>query len=144
MKIYLIGSLRNPSVPTLGNDLRALGFEVFDDWHAGGYEADEKWREYETARGRTYIEALKGEAARHIFNFDMNHMNSSDMAVLLLPAGKSAHLEFGFMRGQDKPGFILCAEQSDRWDVMYLFASGVFFTHDELFKALLNEKVGPP
>lgn len=140
VKIYLISSLRNPQLPALGRDLRTLGFDVFDDWYAGGYEADEKWREYETARGRTYIEALGGEAARHIFDFDMNHLDSSDIAVLMLPAGRSGHLEFGFMRGQSKPGFILCEEQTDRWDVMYRFATGVFISQEELFQALLKEK----
>ena len=30
--IYIIGSLRNPEIPLLGNDLRKLGLDVFDDW----------------------------------------------------------------------------------------------------------------
>jgi len=57
-KVYLIGSLRNPAVPELANTIRALGYDVFDDWYAAGPEADDKWRDYEKARGHTYKQAL--------------------------------------------------------------------------------------
>ena len=109
---------------------------MFDDWHAGGYEADEKWRAYETSRGRNYPEALQGEAAKNTFEFDLKHINESDIAVMLLPAGKSGHLEFGYMLGQGKPGFILYDGEPERWDVMYRFSNGVFFERDELFKVI--------
>lgn len=33
MKIYVIGSLRNPEIPKFANELRSLDFEVFDDWY---------------------------------------------------------------------------------------------------------------
>ena len=64
--IYLIGSLRNTRAVLLGNRLRAAGVEVFDDWHAAGPEADDKWREYEQRRGRTYKEALRGEMKKYL------------------------------------------------------------------------------
>jgi hypothetical protein len=135
MKLYLIGSLRNPSIPTIGNDLRAAGHEVFDDWHAAGPEADDYWKDYEQARGRTFEEALNGEAARHVFSFDLYHLNDADAAVLVLPAGKSGHLELGYIIGQDKPGFILLPPDSDRWDVMYQFGT-VVSSVDALKEAL--------
>src|ERR1041385_5062405 len=102
MILYLIGSLRNPAVPALGEALRAHGHEVFDDWYAAGPEADDKWKEYEVSRGRSYREALKGHAAKHVFEFDLHHLNRCDGCVLVLPAGRSGHLEFGFMCGKGK------------------------------------------
>ena len=30
--VYMIGSLRNENIPEMGNKIRELGFEVFDDW----------------------------------------------------------------------------------------------------------------
>lgn len=122
-KIYLIGSLRNPEVPKIANRLRRLGFEVFDDWYAAGPEADDKWRDYEKARGRSYKEALKGFAARHVYHFDKHHLDACDIAILVLPAGKSGHLELGYVIGKGKPGFILL-DNPERWDVMYQFANG--------------------
>lgn len=135
MKIYLIGSLRNPAVPELAQKIRALGFEVFDDWFAAGPEADDKWRDYEKARGRTYQEALDGLAADHVYHFDLKHLNECSIAILLLPAGKSGHLELGYVIGQGKPGYILL-DTPERWDVMYKFAEGVFQNSDELLKEL--------
>ena len=142
VKIYLIGSLRNPEVPKIANRIRELGFEVFDDWYAAGPEADDKWRDYEKARGHTYKEALKGLAADHVYQFDLKHLNECDIAVLYLPAGKSGHLELGYVIGKGKKGYILL-DNPERWDVMYLFADGVFHNFEELKKELEKIKDKP-
>lgn len=136
MKLYLIGSLRNPEVPLLANRIRDLGFDVFDDWYAAGPEADDCWQAYEEARGHHYGEALCGYAAEHVFRFDLYHMTEANAAVLLLPAGKSGHLEFGYILGQEKPGYILFPEPPERWDVMYQLATGVFFEEETLLEVL--------
>lgn len=136
-KIYLIGSLRNPKIIEVANKLREAGHEVFDDWYAAGPEADDYWQKYEMARGHNYKEGLMGYAANHVFSFDKYHLDNNDMAVLVLPAGKSGHLELGYMIGKGKAGYILFDDQMpDRWDVMYLFASGVFFDIDSLIEEL--------
>ena len=133
--IYLIGSLRNPIIPDIGNALRALGHDVFDDWFAAGPIADDSWQEYETRRGRSYAEALAGLAAEHVFEFDDKHLTRCSTAVLVLPAGKSGHIEWGRMVGSKKPGFVLFDKMPERWDVMYRYASGVFFSLDEMLIA---------
>ncbi|MBI2108683.1 MAG: hypothetical protein HYT93_00680 [Parcubacteria group bacterium] len=134
-KVYLIGSLRNPEVPQIANKIRELGFEVFDDWHAAGPEADDKWRDYEKSRGRTYKEALDGLAANHVYHFDLKHLDESHITILHLPAGKSGHLELGYAIGKGKKGYILL-DSAERWDVMYKFAHGVFHNFDELLEEL--------
>jgi len=136
-KIYLIGSLRNPKIPEIANKLREHGHEVFDDWFAAGPEADDYWQKYEQNRGHNYKQGLDGYAAKHVYNFDKHHLDTNDIAILALPAGKSGHLELGYMIGSGKKGYILFDEQMpDRWDVMYLFATGVFFHLDELITEL--------
>lgn len=129
--IYLIGSLRNPEIPTIANTIRAAGHEVFDDWFAAGPEADDYWRNYEISRGRSYVEALSGLAAGHVFTFDNEHLERASAVVLVLPAGKSGHMELGISIGRGKPGYILL-DSPDRWDVMYKFADGVFTELDDL------------
>lgn len=136
--IYLIGSLRNTEVPRIAEKLRKEGHEVFDDWFAAGPEADDKWRDYEKGRGRSYLEALTGHAARNVFAFDYRHLTTADCVVLVLPAGKSGHLELGWALGQGKCGYILL-DNPDRWDVMYQFADGVFDTFDGLRLQLLKD-----
>jgi nucleoside 2-deoxyribosyltransferase len=134
--VYLIGSLRNPEVPLIGDALRSAGFEVFDDWFAAGPIADDSWQEYEKGRGIHYKDALSGYAARHVFEFDLRHLNRASIAVLVLPAGKSGHLEFGYCIGQGKPGYVLFQEEPERWDVMYQFANDVFFSKEEMVNEL--------
>lgn len=139
-EIYLIGSLRNPEIPTFAKEIRDLGFLVFDDWFSPGPEADDYWKKYETDRGRTYEEALKGYAGQHVYEFDKGHMDRCDIGLLMMPAGKSGHLELGIMIGSGKPGIIFM-DTPDRWDVMVQFANenggGIFFNKEQLFEGLL-------
>ena len=132
MRVYLIGSLRNPAIPTIAARLRDVGVEVFDDWFAAGPDADDIWRDYEKARGRTYTQALEdGWHASHVWEFDKGHLDSADAGVLVLPCGRSGHLELGYLIGQKKPGYILL-DNPDRWDIMYLFARRVLTSLDDL------------
>lgn len=140
MKFYLIGSLRNSDIPLLANKLRTTtGHIIFDDWFAAGPHADDAWRDYEKLSGASYVEALEKEAARHVFEFDYKHLNSSDGVILALPAGRSGHIEFGWAVGKGKRGYVLL-DRPDRWDVMYKFATGVFETVDELIEKLQLEQ----
>jgi len=132
--IYLIGSLRNEEIPTIAKSVRSLGIDVFDDWYAAGPEADDYWKEYERGRDHTYEEALRGYAARHVFEFDKHHLDRCDAAVLALPAGRSGHLELGYVIGTGKPGYILLDGQDSRFDVMYSFATKVFMNKDEMIE----------
>lgn len=141
--IYLVGSLRNPNIPIVAEDLRELGFEVFDDWFAAGPSADDCWRDYEQSRNHSYQEALNGYAGKHVFNFDTFHLNRSHAGVLVYPAGKSGHLELGHLVSQNKPGFILMDEIPERYDVMKQFASGGIFSSLEELKKALTEYPWP-
>ena len=134
--LYVIGSLRNPEIPNVAADMRALGYDVFDDWYAAGPEADDYWKKYEQARGRTYIEALDGYPAGQVFKYDKSHLDRCQAAVLVLPAGKSGHMELGYFIGSGKPGYILMPPGDDRWDVMYRFATKVVTSTEELYREL--------
>jgi nucleoside 2-deoxyribosyltransferase len=135
--LYLIGSLRSPEIRTLGNKIRTLGgFDVVEDWHAAGSNADTEWQEYEQQRGRTYLEAIRGLHAKHVFEFDLKHITRATIGVLMLPAGKSAHMELGYMLGQRKRGYVLFDKEPERYDVMYQFATGLFMKEEDLFAEL--------
>lgn len=136
MRIYLIGSLRNPAVQSVAAELRKAGLEVFDDWQSAGPEGDDWWKKYEEARGRSYIEALYAPAAVNIYNFDRSNIEKSGAVVLVAPCGKSAHLELGWALGRGMPGYILLDPDVARWDVMYQFATGVFEDTTDLVEVL--------
>ena len=136
--IYIIGSLANPEVPVVANKLRKLfpQWEIFDSWYSPGPEADEYWRKYEKEKGITYKEALKSWAATHIFEFDKFHISRATDVIMVMPAGKSGHLELGWALGQGNRGYVLFNEEPKKWDIMYQFATDVFFDFDELTKTI--------
>lgn len=130
--IYVIGSLRNPAIPKVAEALRSVGLDAFDDWYAAGPEADDYWRDYEKGRGHNFRQALSNHAAKNVFEFDKRHLNRVDMGVLVMPAGKSGHLELGYLVGLGKPGFILLDGEPERFDVMCQFATEVFLSVEEM------------
>ena len=138
--VYIIGALKNRNVMTLAQEIRKLGFDVFDDWITPGPLADQYLLKYEKQRGHNYHEALNGRAANHIFEFDYNWLLKCDIAILLMKAGKSAHLELGFIRGLGKPGYVLFPKEPARFDLMYKLASGVYCDKKKLFKELRRLK----
>ena len=139
--IYLIGSLRNPEIPNIANTLRTYGFDIFDSWYAAGPIADDCWRDYEKGKGLSYLEALKHYAAQHVFCFDKKYLDQSTGAILVTPAGKSGHLELGYIIGQGKPGYILMHEEPERFDVMYNFATAVFYNIEDLIVEMKGLKL---
>ena len=138
-RIYLVGSLRNPDIPDLANRLEAEGHEVFADWHGAGADADDSWRDYERARGRTYLEALRGPAARNIFEFDCRWLEWADTVVVVGRPGLSAALELAWAVRGGAQGYVLLDGEPERWDCMLQFATEVFLD-EELLLAVLEEK----
>lgn len=140
MKIYLIGSLRNEQIIQIGNRLREAGYATFDDWWAPGRDTDSYWQAYCKARGQTYRDALQGPYAKHVFAFDKHHLDNSQIGVLIMPAGKSAHLELGYMRGGGKPCYIVMDGEPERYDIMTQLATAVVFSVEELLMELSKLK----
>lgn len=141
--LYLIGSLRNDRIPKLAIRLRqefkaaGVDVEVFDDWHAAGAHADDEWKDYEQRRGRTYKEALSGRAARNVFAFDKSNLDRATHCLLVLPAGKSGHMEVMYAQyGAKAKAAILLDPDDVRWDVMYQFVDDVLEHDDDIFNWL--------
>jgi hypothetical protein len=133
--LYLIGSLRNNRVPELAKRIRKDNpdIEVFDDWYAAGEEADDCWKTYEQNRGRTYQEALAGHAAKNVFAFDKRHLDRCTHALLVLPAGKSGHMEVMYATyGVKAKTAILLDPEDVRWDVMYQFVPTILNNDKEI------------
>ena len=64
------------------------------------------------------------------------NLNRAHAPVLVMPAGRSAHIELGYIIGQGKPGYVLFDQEPERFDVMYNFATDVCFSVEELMAAL--------
>ena len=136
MLIYLIGSLRNPRIPEIEKALTQEGFDVFASWYAAGEHADDSWRDYEQGRGLNLEAALRDYAAQHVFEFDKYHLDRCDIAVLVMPAGKSCHIELGYAIGRGKRGLVLLEDEPNRYDVMLAFTDRVCYNLPELIHEL--------
>ena len=62
-------------------------------------------------------------------------MEWADTCVLLLPSGRSAHLEAGYMKGRGKR-LIIHIPEYDGPDLMYLLADNITVTIFELLEVL--------
>jgi hypothetical protein len=129
MKIYLASSWRNEQQPGLVSRLREANHSVYDfrnplgegpDTGFAWDKIDSAWQHWTPSQ---YKDALNTAQARAGFLFDARAMLDSDACVLLMPSGRSAHVEFGWMLGRGKLGYVLLSERKFEPDLMYLLTS---------------------
>jgi len=65
-------------------------------------------------------------------------MVAAHTCVLVLPCGRSAHLEAGYFVGASKPLYILIEDEIEP-ELMYKMADFIFGDLDELTETLLKE-----
>lgn len=115
MKLYVASSWRNPYQQGAVALLREAGHDVYDFMHPPGgdhlgfswSEVDRAWRSWGTS---AYLAALDHPIAVAGFESDFGAMQWADACVLLLPCGRSAHLEAGYFVGAGKPLVIVLDE----------------------------------
>ena len=110
MKIYVASSWRNTHQQRVVELLRELGHEVYDFKNPEpgnkGFawsEIDKDWEQWTT---KQYYEALKHPIAEAGFKSDFDAMKWADACVMVLPCGRSANTEAGWMKGAGKKVFV--------------------------------------
>ncbi len=114
MRIYVASSWRNSRQPEVVKELGDAGHEVYDfknppnDAGVGlGFhwsDIGDGWQSWDSA---TYVQALQHPVAIAGFESDWNAMEWADACVLVLPSGRSSHLEAGYFVGAKKTLVIL-------------------------------------
>ena len=149
MKIYVASSWRNSLQPDIVAVLRAEGHEVYDFRHPHlgpgmrglGFQwsqIDPAWESWTTAE---YRAALDHPRAVEGFTADREGMEWADACVLVMPCGRSAHLEAGWMAGAGKPTFVLLTEAEP--ELMYGLIDHLCVSVDELCDAVQSAGTGP-
>lgn len=129
--VYVASSWRNPMQPAVIQTLRAAGIDCYDFRNPEGGTGF-SWREVKTdtpsaatgtpgrretggikAKGSDwenvdeYLRMIEHPRAIEGFNADFEAMQRADTFVMVLPCGKSAHLELGWAVGAGKRTAIL-------------------------------------
>ena len=138
-KIYLSSSWRNPYQPLVVKALREAGHEVYDFRNPSSGDEGFKWKNvdglWEKWSNDDYINALNHPVAERGFKNDFDAMAWADVCILLLPCGRSAHSEAGWMQGAGKPTYVILTEKQEP-ELMYKLFAGIFTKIEDLISSL--------
>jgi nucleoside 2-deoxyribosyltransferase len=121
-RVYVASSWRNLLQQGVVMTLRAAGFEAYDFREPVPGEDGFRWKEidpeWQSWTPDRYREALSHPVAEAGFRRDADAMDWADCCVLVLPCGRSAHIEAGYMAGRGKPVWVLAVEPCEP-ELMY-------------------------
>ena len=138
-KIYIASSWRNQYYSDVVDRLREAGHEVYDfrnppqgtgafHW----YDVDPNYMEWSVAQ---YREGMKSPKAQQQFSNDIQALEWADTCVLILPCGRSAHTEAGWLAGKGKKTIVYIPEMQEA-ELMYMLFDLVTDSLDEVISFL--------
>ena len=138
-RIYVASSWRNAYYPEVVRRLLEAGHQLYDfrnppDGKGGFFWKDigPDWQEWSVSQ---YVESLKNPWAEYGFKRDYDAMKDSDACVLVLPCGRSAHSEAGWMAGAGKKVIAYIPEKQEP-ELMYKLFTAVTDDFDEVLRLL--------
>lgn len=138
-RIYLASSWRNEQQQEMVSYLRNLGHSVYDFKNPpnriSGFhwsDMDENWQTWTKESYREKL--LSSPVAASGFTADLRAMKWADTCVLLMPCGRSAHLELGWCAGAGKYTIIYLSDGEP--ELMYLLADKLVYNLPDLEEAL--------
>lgn len=138
MKIYVASSWRNEQQPTVVAALRQVGHVVYDfrepvpgDNGFRWSEIDPDWKGWSA---ESYRRQLAHPIAQAGFEKDMAALRECEACVLVLPSGRSAHLEAGWACGAGKFTLVLLADGEP--ELMNLMTDGLCLSLAEVIERL--------
>ena len=144
MKVYVASSWRNERQPEVVRAIRAAGHQVYDfrNPNAGILELDQGFHwsdidpEWQTWSPSQFINALDHPLALGGYDRDYAALETADAVVLVMPCGRSAHLELGFGVGRGKASIILLSDGEP--ELMYKMVPNLVTSIEEVIIALGN------
>jgi len=141
-RVYVASSWRNEIQPAVVTAARAAGHEVYDfkNPRPGEHgfhwsEVDREWQSWTKASFRTM---LNHPVARNGFESDWQAMEWADACIMVMPCGRSAHIEAGYFVGAGKRLIILLSNGEP--ELMYRMAGHLAVTVEEAVRALAINK----
>jgi hypothetical protein len=142
MKVYVASSWRNERQPEVVQALRAVGHQVYDfrkpdserlDVDQGFHwsEIDPDWQSWSPLQ---FVDALEHPLALDGYGKDYAALQSAEAVVLVMPCGRSAHLELGFGVGRGMLSVILLSDGEP--ELMYKMVPNLVTSIEEVIIAL--------
>ena len=142
MKIYVASSWRNPIQQDIVNALRGAGHEVYDFRNPAPGNSGFTWSEVNADwlqwSPEQFIRDLYSNhpAVERGFAFDKSALDWADACVLVLPCGRSAHLEAGYAAGRGKRTIFYLHPDKFEPELMYRLGDGCVTTVRGLLASL--------
>lgn len=145
MRIYVASSWRNPLQQQVVQALRAAGHSVYDFRNPEPGDHGFGWRQCATPEQLKDPRAFRDEVLTHPvaragFGKDMRALSTADATVLVLPCGRSAHLELGYATGAGQRTIVLLDNPMTEPELMYLMNSEICVSLDEVVERLRDGK----
>jgi hypothetical protein len=144
MKIYVASSWRNQVQPSVVAALALAGHEVYDFRHPEPGNDGFRWSdidpEYQQWQPEAFRECLDHPVAERGFSFDMNALEGCDACLLVMPCGRSAHLELGHAVGAGKSTCILLSGGEP--ELMYKMVDCLAVTLEEALRWAEDVAIG--
>jgi hypothetical protein len=145
-RVYVASSWKNALQTSVVAALRDDGHEVYDFKNPGpgdnGFhwsEIDPAWREWTP---EAFSNGLDHDLARKGFTSDMDALHACSACVLVLPCGKSAHLELGYAVGARKLTVVYMPAH-DEPELMYRMVDYLAMSLKDVRRALSRERSAP-
>lgn len=140
--VYVASSWRNLEQPTVVSALRANGIDCYDFRHPAPGDDGFSWKEVGGTAGivgggnvlepvDNYLRMLMHPKAVIGYERDFAAMERADTFVLVLPCGRSAHLELGWAVGAGKRTAILLEDPAEP-ELMYRMVDHLSTDLDDL------------
>jgi len=144
LKIYVASSWRNHVQQAVVAACREMGHEVYDFKHPAPGSTGFSWREIDPDwkywTPNQFREGLFHDVAQEGFDQDMDALKGCDACILVLPCGRSAHIEAGYAIGAGKPTCILVLDPMEP-ELMYKMADNIVTSFDGMLdwvEAIVN------
>ena len=138
-KIYVASSWRNKYFPEVVERLREAGHEVYDFRNPPHGGNGFRWTDIDqNAPNRDfnqYKDGLLHPHAQRQFTADLDALEWADTCVLVLPCGRSAHTEAGWMSGAGRKVIVYIPEMQEP-ELMYKLFDDVVGDLDALIESL--------
>ena len=143
MKIYVASTRRNEQQTDVVQMLLNAGYDVYDFKNPApnieGFAWSDIDRDWQSWTPEEFRQALRSHPfAIEDFDRDWDAMVAADACVLVMPCGRSAHIEAGYFVGAGKPLIILLSNGEP--ELMYRMADNLCVSFDEVIAALRENK----